>query len=92
MNLKPEKTKSYIKKALSDDKMRSAVSRAAAKAVEKRNRTAGEYPYWQTMREHAHAVKRHVMENLDDFLLQFEENCRNKIGRASCRERVCHRV
>ncbi|MDZ7724364.1 MAG: LutB/LldF family L-lactate oxidation iron-sulfur protein [candidate division KSB1 bacterium] len=56
--------------------MRSAVSRAASKAVEKRNRTAGEYPYWQTMREQAHAVKRRVMENLDDFLLQFEEKCR----------------
>ena len=76
MDLKARETKKYIKAALKDERLRSAVYRATETSVDKRNEKAGEIPFWEELRHRAHRITRDVIENLDDYLIQFEENCR----------------
>ena len=77
MNLEPVKTKKYIKEALKDDRLREAVDKATQTALAKRQAKVDQMPYWQDLRHKANAIKKQVMENLDNFLVEFEENCKN---------------
>ena len=73
MNLKASQTKSYIKKALKDEPLRRAVNKATQTALKKRAAKVEAMPYWEELRQKAHAVKRHVMEHLDLYLETFEK-------------------
>jgi L-lactate dehydrogenase complex protein LldF len=73
MNLKASQTKSYIKQALKDEPLRAAVDKATQTAVKKRADKVEAIPYWEELRHKAHAVKRDVIEHLDDYLITFEE-------------------
>ena len=41
---------------------------------EKRDRVAKEIPEWEQLREVASGIKRNVISNLHDYLIQFEAN------------------
>lgn len=75
MELTPLKTKEYIKKALKDDRLRAAVDKATQTALKKRQDKVDQIPYWEDLRYKAHSIKRDVIEHLDKYLTEFEENC-----------------
>ena len=72
----PIKVKQYIKQALDDDQMRTAVFKATKSAVEKRLELVDGMPYWEATREAAHLIKQDVLNNLADYLELFEKRCR----------------
>ena len=76
MELTPLKTKEYIKKALKDDRLRAAVDKATQTALKKRQDKVDQIPYWEDLRYKAHSIKRDVIEHLDKYLTEFEENCK----------------
>jgi len=76
MELSASKTKVYIKEALKDDNLRHAVDKATQTALKKRADKVAQIPYWEELRHKAHAVKRQVIEHLDEYLLTFEKSCR----------------
>ena len=41
---------------------------------QKRDKAANQTPQWEELREAASAIKSHVISNLHDYLIQFEEN------------------
>ncbi len=73
MDLKASQTKSYIKQALKDEPLRAAVDKATQTAIKKRAEKVEAIPYWEELRHKAHAVKRDVIEHLDTYLIEFEE-------------------
>jgi L-lactate dehydrogenase complex protein LldF len=75
MDLRASQTKTYIKSALKDDRLRQAVDNATQTALQKRTDKVSQMPYWEELRHQAHAVKRQVMEHLDEHLVTFEEQC-----------------
>lgn len=75
MELSPRETKNYIKKALQDERLKTAVDKATQTALHKREDKKNQIPYWEELRYKAHAIKKHTIENLDRYLTQFEENC-----------------
>lgn len=77
MELRASETKKYIKAALKDERLRQAVDKATQTALAKRAEKAAATPDWEALRGRAHAVKRQVMEHLDDYLVQFEKNCQH---------------
>lgn len=76
MELRASQTKEYIKSALKNDGLRQAVDKATQTALSKRADKVRQIPYWEELRHKAHAVKRQVMEHLDEYLVTFEEQCR----------------
>jgi L-lactate dehydrogenase complex protein LldF len=79
MHLTPLKTKKYIHSALSDDRLKESVDNATESSIVTRKKVVGQIPYWEHLRYKTHEIKKNVMENLDSYLEQFEENC-NKNG------------
>ncbi|MBN2000303.1 iron-sulfur cluster-binding protein [candidate division KSB1 bacterium] len=75
MQLTPRQEKKYIRKALKDDRLRSSVDKATQTSLQKRQDKVNQIPYWEELRYRANAIKRDVMEHLDRYLEQFEENC-----------------
>ena len=75
MQVTPLKIKSYIKEALQDDLMRSAVFKATRTAVQSRQKVVDDTPYWEDLRLKTHGIKKEVMENLDSYLITFERKC-----------------
>ena len=75
MNTSPLHTKELIKAALADDKLRAAVKKATGSTVDSRKGIIYQIPYWEHLREKVYLVKKDAIENLDKYLLQFEENC-----------------
>lgn len=75
MNTSPLHTKELIKAALADDKLRAAVKKATGSTVDSRKGIIDQIPYWEHLREKVYSVKKDAIENLDKYLLQFEENC-----------------
>lgn len=76
MEMTPSKTKQYIKEALKDDHLRMAVDKATQTALHKREDKVDQIPYWEDLRFKAHAVKQDVIEHLDQYLEEFEKNCK----------------
>lgn len=75
MELTPTKIKAYVKNALLDGNLKTAVDRATQTALTKRQDKVDHMPYWEDLRHAAHAAKREVMEHLDRYLEEFEKNC-----------------
>src|SRR5512133_724105 len=63
-----------IQKTLADADLQLAVFTATGRLKEKRTDVvdASVLPDYQELREQAHAIKKHTMENLDHYLAQFE--------------------
>lgn len=75
MQIKPVQEEN-IRKTVADPKVQLAVYSATARLKEKREEVVGEaaLPEYQELREAAHQLKRHAIENLDYYLEQFEAN------------------
>ncbi|MBU1650956.1 LUD domain-containing protein, partial [bacterium] len=78
MNSRPDQIKSYIRKALDDKSLRTAVLKATDHSTEKRNEVVAEVPYWEELREQAAIRKDLTLAKLDEYLLQLEENASAK--------------
>lgn len=76
LKLSPIKSKKYAKQALQDTKLREAVAKATESSIKTRQKLVDEIPYWQDLRLKANSIKKNVMENLDDYLIEFEKNCK----------------
>jgi len=75
METTPVKIKKYIRSALKDPQMRTAVKKAAETAVQSRQKCVDEIPYWEDLRLKTHSIKKDVMEHLDQYLETFESRC-----------------
>ncbi|MDZ7724114.1 MAG: LutB/LldF family L-lactate oxidation iron-sulfur protein [candidate division KSB1 bacterium] len=75
MHVTPRKTKTYIKTALKDSVLRRAVLNATGSTVASRQAIIDELPYWEDLREKAHAIKKDVIKHLDTTLQTFEQRC-----------------
>jgi L-lactate dehydrogenase complex protein LldF len=58
--------------ALGDSQLRHNLRNATATIRDKRARVVAEVPDWEELREAGHAIKANVMNQLDEYLLQFE--------------------
>ncbi|MFH1194829.1 MAG: LutB/LldF family L-lactate oxidation iron-sulfur protein [bacterium] len=75
MKVSPLHTKRHIKDALGNASVRKAVMNATDSTKVSRQKIVDQIPYWEILRSKAHSIKKDVIENLDKYLLQFEENC-----------------
>ncbi|MBL8213235.1 MAG: iron-sulfur cluster-binding protein, partial [Bryobacterales bacterium] len=75
MQIKPVQEEN-IRKTVADPKVQLAVYSATARLKEKRQEVVADevLPEYQELREAAHQLKRHAIENLDYYLEQFEAN------------------
>jgi len=66
----------HLRGALADQRLQSAIYAATGRLIEKRAGavSAEALPDYQQLREQAHRVKRHALDNLDTYLEQLEEN------------------
>jgi L-lactate dehydrogenase complex protein LldF len=75
MNSSPLHTKELIKDALLNNDLRKAVDKATDSSMLSRRNVVDQIPYWEDLRTKVHSIKKDVIENLDKYLTQFEENC-----------------
>ena len=61
--------------ALQDTQMRRNVRHATDVIRRKRDRVVEERGDWQALRDSGSALRQHVLEHLDEYLLQFEQAC-----------------
>jgi L-lactate dehydrogenase complex protein LldF len=61
--------------AMGDTQLRKNVKHATEVIQAKRARVVGEMPDWQALREAGKQIRKHTMEHLDHYLLEFEANC-----------------
>lgn len=76
MHTSPIHTKELIKAALANENLRSAVKKATGSSVESRRNIVEQIPYWEDLRQKVYSIKKDAIENLDKYLVQFEENCK----------------
>ncbi len=60
-----------VQKALGDTTLRQALSTVSATFSQRRRDAVNDVPEWETLREHAHAVKAHTLSCLDEYLRAF---------------------
>ena len=75
MVVSPLHTKELIKDVLQNSNVRKAVINATDSSVMSRQKIVDQIPYWEDLRSKAHSIKKDVIENLDKYLIEFEENC-----------------
>ena len=75
MHTSPLQTKELIKDALRNSDVRAAVDKATDSSILSRQKIIDQIPYWENLRSKAHSIKKDVIENLDKYLVEFEENC-----------------
>lgn len=75
MNTSPLHSKELIEKALKDAGLRAAVKKATGSTVDSRKGIIDSIPCWESLRSKAYSIKKETIENLDRYLIQFEENC-----------------
>ncbi|MBI3209086.1 MAG: iron-sulfur cluster-binding protein [Candidatus Solibacter usitatus] len=65
-----------IRETVADAKIQKAVYSATARLKEKRSEVVSieALPEYQELREQAHQIKKHALENLDHYLQEFERN------------------
>jgi L-lactate dehydrogenase complex protein LldF len=76
--LDPQKAPPFPQAAfniLRNTQLRKNVAHATDVIQGKRNRLVAEKADWQELRSAASAVRAHVLENLEHYLIQFEEKC-----------------
>jgi L-lactate dehydrogenase complex protein LldF len=80
MSVIPEKT---IRETLANPGLQAAIYSATARLMEKRKASVGPdvLPDYQELRDQAHALKKHTLDNLDCYLEQFEANVTARGGR-----------
>jgi len=61
---------------VSNPDLQLAIYTATGRLIEKRKKAIGDghLPEYQELRDHASALKKHTIENLDHYLEQFERN------------------
>ncbi|MEE9318948.1 MAG: LutB/LldF family L-lactate oxidation iron-sulfur protein [Granulosicoccus sp.] len=72
--------KSSARLALQDESLKSALSYAKSGFVGKRHEAVKLIPEWQQIRSEAKALKNHVLENLDHYLLAYEAEVQKNGG------------
>jgi len=75
MRLSPIHTKSYIRDAIKDERLRNAVEKATGTAVDSRKKMVSQIPYWEDLRCKLHNVKKEVIDHPHRYLEEFESNC-----------------
>lgn len=75
MTTSPLQTKELIHDALLNADVRRAVDKATDSSKESRQKIVDQIPYWEDLRSKGHSIKKDVIEHLDMYLEQFEENC-----------------
>ena len=68
-------------RALADAHLQEAYRSSTLRLYGHRLQALSEVPGWQRLRDHAHAIKHHVMEHLDYYLAQFADNVERRGGR-----------
>ncbi|MCP4376637.1 MAG: lactate utilization protein, partial [bacterium] len=76
MKRTPGKIKTYVRDALGDVAMRAAVAGACETAKNRRDKVAAKIPYWDLLRKKVRSFKKDVLEHLDEYLVEFESNCK----------------
>ncbi|MBN2029859.1 iron-sulfur cluster-binding protein [bacterium] len=71
----PKYIKKYVRQALKDAVLRSAVDNATQSTVEARQEIIDQIPHWEGLRQKCHAIKKEVIDHLDRYLEQFEDQC-----------------
>ncbi len=60
-----------VQEALGDTTLRRALSTVSATFSQRRRDAVNDVPEWETLRDHAHAVKEHTLSRLDEYLQAF---------------------
>jgi L-lactate dehydrogenase complex protein LldF len=68
-----------IRGALADQKLQTAIYTGTGRLAEGRRKSL--LPDWQELRQHAHDIKRHTLENLDWYLEELERNIEARGGK-----------
>lgn len=71
-NVKSETFKQNASEALNDVHLQKALGNLKVGFIQKRADAISIVPEWQRIRDEAKAMKNHVLENLDHYLLQYE--------------------
>ncbi len=71
--IEPENIKLLIAERIHDPQLRGNIARATRTSLVKRAAVVEDYADWESMRDAAHDIKRHVMDNAGAYLAQFEE-------------------
>lgn len=66
---------SAAKELLQDSQLRRNVRHATDVITRKRGSVTGEMPDWQQLRDSGSAIRQHVLQNLDKYLVEFEQAC-----------------
>ena len=66
---------------MANTQLRRNVRHATDVIRNKRGKVVGEMPDWQALRDAGHAIKEHTLQNLDRYLIQFEEACTRAGGK-----------
>jgi len=83
VNIGPAHSHSFPERAaelLSDSQLRRNVRHATDVISVKRRKVVAELPEWQSLRKSGSEIRQHVLNHLDEYLVQFERNCRNAGG------------
>jgi L-lactate dehydrogenase complex protein LldF len=70
----PEFFAANIQRALADDELRGALTRATDLFSERRRKALSTVPDWERLRDHARAIKDETLADLDRYLDQFVAN------------------
>jgi len=80
MQADPRRFREEALKVLQDAPMRQAIRRGTGRFAEARQAAAAELPGWEDLREQAHAIRKHTLENLDHYLVALESNILSRGG------------
>ena len=72
----PKYIKKYVQQALKNDVLRTAVLNATQSTVQARQAIIDQIPHWEGLREKCHSIKKDVVDHLDQYLQQFENQCK----------------
>lgn len=73
MNYTPQKFSINAKRALENEKLRANLTRAIKHTLTKRTEVVSELSNWEELRQLAHDIKKHTIENLGYYLELFEK-------------------
>lgn len=80
MDVQSRQFKSRASKALLDDDLKQALGNVKQGFIGKRTAAVKLVPEWQQIRDEARQLKNHVLENLDHYLLAYEEKVQENGG------------